>query len=86
MTAILDQETFSIQIFNKANLKILTFQYCSNSIQPGFINEAAYQGGVAAAAGEIEKDEKQQDCEEANGCLFYPLVAESLGTWLPSIL
>ena len=40
----------------------------------------------AAAACKIEKDEKHQDCVEANGCLFYPLVVESLGTWLPSSL
>ena len=55
-----------------------------NSLQPRFINDTAYQGGVAATAGEIEEDERHQDWVESNGCLFYPLqlVVESLGIWL----
>ena len=41
-----------------------------NSLQPRFINDAAYQGGVTATAGEIEKDERHQDRVESNECLF----------------
>ena len=55
-----------------------------NLLQPRFVNDAVYQGEVAATAGEIKKDERHQDRVESNGCLFYPLVVESLGTWSSS--
>ena len=57
-----------------------------NSLQPCFINDAATEGGEAAIAGEMEKDEKHQDHVESHGRHFYPLVVKCLGTWSPSSL
>ena len=50
-----------------------------NSFQHSYIVHSAHCAGAAAAAGEMEKDDRHQDNVEAAGGLFYPLVVESYG-------
>ena len=57
-----------------------------NSLQPTYMVKAACQAGVAAEAGEREKDSSYKDIVSENGGVFYPLVVESLGLWSPSSL
>ena len=46
----------------------------------------ACQEGVAAEAGEREKDSSYKDTVSENGGVLYPLFVESLGLWSPSSL
>ena len=39
--------------------------------------------GVAAAAGELVKDQRYLDAVEEAGCDFVPLVVETFGVWSP---
>ncbi|XP_062518293.1 uncharacterized protein LOC134193482 [Corticium candelabrum] len=57
-----------------------------NSFQQSHIVHSAYCAGAAAAAGEMEKDDRHKDNVEATGGVFYPLVVESYGTWTSSSL
>ena len=53
-----------------------------STTQPSFISSA----GVAAAAGELAKDQRYQDVVEGTGCDFIPLVVETFGVWSPFAL
>ena len=57
-----------------------------NSMQPSYVSKAAIKPGVAAEAGEIEKDEKHNKVVTQAGGHFYPLIVENLGHWSPSSL
>ena len=57
-----------------------------NSLQPSYIVHAATNPGVAAEAGEEEKDAKHDADVTNTGCSFYPLVVETLGLWSQSSL
>ena len=52
-----------------------------NSFQPSYVVHSAHCAGAAAAAGEIEKDDRHMANVEVAGGLFYPLVVESYCTW-----
>jgi len=58
---------------------------CSTT-QPSFISSSASCAGVAAAAGEVAKDEKHLAAVEKVGSDFIPLVVETLGVWTPFAL
>ena len=58
---------------------------CS-TIQPAFISSSASCAGVAAAAGEVAKDEKHLAAVEKTGSDFVPLVVECFGVWTPFAL
>jgi len=51
-----------------------------STTQPSFISSFA---GVAAAAGEVAKDEKHLAAVEKVGSDFMPLVVKAFGTWTP---
>ena len=51
--------------------------------QPAFISSCASCAGVAAAAGEVAKDEKHLAAVEKVGSDFIPLVVETFGVWTP---
>ena len=53
-----------------------------STTQPSHISSCA---GVAAAAGELAKDQRHQDTIEEAGCDFVPLV-ETFGIWSPFAL
>ena len=57
-----------------------------NSFQPSYVVHSAHCAGAAAAAGEIEKDDRHMANVEVAGGLFYPLVVESYCTWSPNSL
>ena len=57
-----------------------------NSLQPLYIAQAAQHAGVAAEAGEKEKDCKHEGLVPTTGNVFHPLVVESLGFWSPHSL
>ena len=42
--------------------------------------------GSAAAAGELEKDDKYDEDVSLSGSSFYPLITETLGIWSPNSL
>ena len=46
-------------------------------------SRASSQAGVAAAVGEIAKDNQYQDIVNDNGGDFIPLVCETFGVWSP---
>ena len=54
--------------------------------QPAFISSCASCAGVAAAAGEVAKDEKHLAAVEKVGSDFIPLVVETFGVWTPFAL
>ena len=43
--------------------------------------QAAAPAGIAAEAGELEKDIWHNSSVSASGSVFHPLVVESLGLW-----
>ena len=49
-------------------------------------SSASSQAGVAAAIGEIAKDNQYQDIVNDNGGDFIPLVCETFGVWSPYTL
>ena len=57
-----------------------------NPLLPSYVNKAALRSGVAAEAGERDKDSRHKDLVTASGGLFYLLVVECLGCWTPSSL
>ena len=57
-----------------------------NPLLPSYVNEAALRSGVAAEAGERDKDSRHEDLVTTSGGLFYQLVLECLGCWTPSSL
>ena len=54
-----------------------------STTQPSYISSASSCAGVAAAAGELAKDQRHQDAVEEAGCDFIPLVVETFGVWSP---
>ena len=58
---------------------------CSTT-QPSYISSASSCDGVAAAAGELAKDQRHQDVVEEAGCDFIPLVVGTFGVWSPFAL
>ena len=57
-----------------------------NSLQPSYLVQAGTCPGAAAAAGEIEKDQRHDAMVSNTGGIFHPLVVESLGLWTPNSL
>ena len=57
-----------------------------STTQPSHISFSSSCAGVAAAAGELAKDQRHQDAVEEAGCDFVPLVVETFGFWLPFAL
>ena len=55
-------------------------------ILPQFIINSAIHAGSAAAAGELENDDKYDEDVSLSGSSFYPLIAETLGIWSPNSL
>ena len=56
-----------------------------STTQSAVISSASSQAGVAAAVGEIAKDNQYQDIVNDNGD-FIPLVCETFGVWSPYAL
>ena len=54
-----------------------------STTQPSHISSSLSCAGVAAAAGELTKDQRHQDAVEEAGCDFVPLVVETFGVWSP---
>ena len=52
-----------------------------NSFSPSHIINAASKAGVAAEAGECEKDLRHDENVAAAGGIFYPLIVETYGVW-----
>jgi len=52
-----------------------------STTQPSFVSSSASCAGVAAAAGEVAKDEKHLAAVEKVGSDFIPLVVETFGVW-----
>jgi hypothetical protein len=50
-----------------------------SSLQASYIIQAAVHAGVAAEAGELEKDYCHNSSVQTHSCIFHPLVVESLG-------
>jgi len=57
-----------------------------STTQPAFISLSSTCAGVAAAAGELAKDEKHLAAVEKVGANFIPLVVETFGVWTPYAL
>ena len=57
-----------------------------STTQSAVISSASSQAGVAAAVGEIAKDNQYQDIVNDNGGDFIPLVCETFGVWSPYAL
>ena len=57
-----------------------------STTQPSFISSSAFFAEVAAAAGEIAKDEKHLAALESTGSDCIPLVVEYYGVWTPFAL
>ena len=57
-----------------------------NSFQPSYVVQSAQYVGDAAAAGEIENDERHLNNVKTAGSLFYPLVVKSYGLRYPNSL
>ena len=58
---------------------------CSTT-QPAYISSSTSCAGVAAAAGELAKDEKHLAAVMKVGADFIPLVVETFGVWTPFAL
>ena len=54
--------------------------------QPQYIVQAAQYAGVAAEAGEKEKDSQHEGFMKAAGSIFHPLIIETIGLWSPHTL
>ena len=57
-----------------------------STTQSAVISSASSQAGVAAAAGEVAKDNHYQDIVSDDGGEFIPLVCETFGVWTPYAL
>jgi len=57
-----------------------------STTQPAYISSSTSCAGVAAAAGELAKDEKHLAAVEKAGAEFIPLVVETFGVWTPFAL
>ena len=57
-----------------------------STTQPSHISFSSSCAGVAAAAGELAKDQRHQDAVEEAGCDLVPLVVETFGFWSPFAL
>ena len=55
-----------------------------NSLLPHFLSRASLVAGVASSAGEMDKDAKYNHNVSSAGCVFFPLVVETLGLWTDS--
>ena len=55
-----------------------------NSLLPHFLSRASLVAGVASSAGEMDKDAKYDHNVSSAGCVFFPLVVETLGLWTDS--
>ena len=75
------QEIFSTPISLMANLIFL----CKTaSSVPQFLSRVSLVAGVASPAGEMDKDAKYDHNVSSAGCVFFPLVVETLGLWTDS--
>ena len=52
-----------------------------NSLLPQFLSRASLVAGIASSAGEMDKDAKYDHNVSSAGCVFFPLVVETLGLW-----
>ena len=55
-----------------------------NSLLPQFLSRASLVAGIASSAGEMDKDAKYGHDVSSAGCVFFPLVVETLGLWTDS--
>ena len=55
-----------------------------NSLLPQFLSRASLVSGIASSAGEMNKDTKYDHSVSSAGCIFFPLVVETLGLWRDS--
>ncbi len=55
----------------------------TSTLQPGNLNRALSNAGVAAREAEMRKDAKYEEHVHRHGGRFVPLVVESLGFWSP---
>ena len=76
------QEIFSTLISLMANLLILIF-LCETAFYL-ILSRASLVAGVASSAGEMDKDAKYDHNVSSAGCVFFPLVVETLGLWTDS--
>ena len=53
-------------------------------LHSGVITRSASSPGFAALKGEMEKDAWHRDLVEAAGGIFFPLVVDNFGVWMPS--
>ena len=63
-----------------------TYFYISvrNSLLPHFLSRTSLVAGIASSAGEMDKDAKYDHNVSSAGCVFFPLVVETLGLWTDS--
>ena len=55
-----------------------------NSLLPQFLSRASLVAGIAISAGEVDKGAKYDHNVSSAGCVFFPLVVETLGLWTDS--
>ena len=55
-----------------------------NSLLPQFFSGTSFVAGIASSAGEMDKDAKYDHNVSSAGCVFFPLVVETLGLWTDS--
>ena len=60
--------------------------YFDVSIRNPLLLQFIINSATAAAAGELEKDDKYDEDVSLSGSSFYPLIAETLGIWSPKSL
>ena len=57
-----------------------------NSLLPQFLSRASLVAGIASSAGKMDKEAKYNHSVCGAGCVFFPLVVETLGLWTDSLL
>ena len=55
-----------------------------SALHSGVITHSASSPGFAALKGEMEKDARHRDLVEDAGGVFFPLVVDNFGVWIPS--
>ena len=86
MKIILAQVMCTTLIFSIVVQLILMCLFVALPSLPAHISFSSSCAGVAAAAGELAKDQRHQDAVEEAGCDFVPLVVETFGVWSPFVL
>ena len=61
------------------------FSAC-HTLQDSLLCLSAATAGVVAGCGEFDKDSHREASVKVAGCIFVPLVVESLGLWSPNSL